>query len=59
MSLIAQIKSAQLQLRKDRATVHAAALSTLIGEAETIGKDAGNREVTDAELTALLKKFIK
>jgi uncharacterized protein YqeY len=40
-------------------TIVAALLTTLIGEAEAIGKNAGNRETTDAEVMALITKFIK
>lgn len=59
MSLLQRIKSAQLQARKDRATLPVNVLTTLIGEAESIGKNAGNREPTDSEVVALAKKFIK
>jgi len=59
MTLLAQIKSKQLQLRKERKSDLAASLSTFIGEAERIGKDDGNRETTEAETVAVLKKFIK
>lgn len=58
MSLIAQIKSAQLAARKARDSFTALSLTTLIGEAEMIGKNA-SREVTDAEVVAVVKKFIK
>jgi uncharacterized protein len=59
MSLLNSIKSAQLQARKTRDTITINALTTLIGEAEAIGKNDGNRETTDAEVVALIKKFIK
>lgn len=59
MSLLVKIKSAQLQARKDRNTVAANLLTTLIGEAEAIGKNAGNRDTTDLEVVAVIKKFIK
>lgn len=59
MTLLTQIKARQLQLRKERKSDLAASLSTLIGEAERIGKDDGNRETTEAETIAVLKKFIK
>ena len=59
MSLLQQIKGAQLIARKSKATLAAALLTTLIGEAEMIGKNAGNRETTDAEVVAVIKKFIK
>jgi uncharacterized protein YqeY len=56
--LIGQIKAAQVAARKLRNQVAASALTTLIGEAEMVGKNAG-REVTDAEVVAVVGKFIK
>ena len=58
MSLIQEIKVKQLAARKSRDGMTASALTTLIGEAEVVGKN-NNREVTDAEVVAMLKKFIK
>lgn len=58
MSLIQQIKDDQLTARKEKSW-KASALTTLIGEAAMIGKDDGNRETTDAECIAVIKKFIK
>lgn len=58
MSLITEIKSAQLTARKERNGPMASLLTTLIGEAEMVGKNAG-REVLDAEVVATIKKFIK
>jgi len=59
MSLLQQIKIAQLKARKERNTIAVNVLTTLVGEAEAIGKNAGNRETTDSEVVALAKKFIK
>lgn len=59
MSILQEIKQAQLQARKDRNAAHTAALTTLIGEAVAVGKNDGNRETTDAEVVAVIKKFIK
>lgn len=59
MSLIEKIKADALAARKARETVTAQSLITLIGEAERVGKDAGNRAPTDAEVTAVLQKFVK
>ena len=59
MSLIAKIKSDQLAARKEQMAVKSALLTTLIGESEMIGKNAGNRETTDTEVVAVIKKFIK
>lgn len=59
MSLIDQIKADLLVARKARHAATASALTTLVGEAERVGKDAGNRAPTDAEVTAVLQKFVK
>lgn len=56
MTLIEKIKQDQLTARKNRED--ASLLTTLIGEAEMIGKNAGNRTPTDEEVVALIKKFI-
>lgn len=53
------IKTQQLQARKDRATVKASILTTLIGEAAMIGKNDGSRETSDLEVVAVIKKFVK
>lgn len=59
MSKLQEIKTAQLTARKERETVVATLLTTIIGEAIAIGKTAGNRESTDAEVLQVLKKFEK
>lgn len=59
MSLILQIKKDQLQARKNSQTAEATLLTTLLGEAAMIGKNAGNRETTDEEVVAVIKKFVK
>ncbi len=59
MSLLSRIKKDQLQARKDRFTQVASVLTTLIGEASMAGKNDGNRESTDLEVVAVIKKFIK
>lgn len=59
MTLFDKIKQDQLAARKDRDALRALLLTTLIGEATAIGKNDGNREVTDAEVVALMKKFDK
>lgn len=58
MSLITEIKAMQVTARKAYDAKKALTLTTLIGEAEMVGKNAG-REVTDAEVLATIKKFIK
>jgi len=57
MSLIATIKAAHLQARKDKNEVAKSLLTTLVGEAETLGKGKGNRAPTDEEVVSVLKKF--
>lgn len=59
MSLIQTIKADQVQARKQKLAAVASLLTTLIGEAEMIGKNAGSREVTDAEVIAMTQKFVK
>lgn len=57
--LIAKLKEDQLTARKARLAVQASLLTTIIGEAEMVGKNAGNRAPTDDEVTSVLKKFEK
>lgn len=59
MSLLSDIKFAQVTARKNRHTQAVNTLTTLIGEAEMVGKNAGNRDVTDQEVVTVIKKFIK
>jgi hypothetical protein len=58
MTLIERIRIATLDLRKARHEL-AALGQTLIGEAEMIGKNNGNRVVADEEVVIIVKKFIK
>lgn len=58
MTLIEQIKSKNLEARKAKLAAVVGVLTPLIGEAEMVGKNA-NREVTDAEVVQMIKKFIK
>lgn len=59
MTLIDQIKAEFLAARKDRNTLATSTFSTLLGEIERIGKNDGNRQTTDQEAVAVIKKFIK
>lgn len=59
MSMYQQIKADQIQARKNKNAEVASILTVLLGEAGTVGKNAGNREPTDDEVTAVIKKFIK
>lgn len=59
MTLLEEIKATQLLARKGNNQLMASLLTTLIGEAQIIGKNDGNRETTDSEVIAIVKKFIK
>jgi uncharacterized protein YqeY len=65
MSLIEKIRADQLASRKaaikypETNKLQADLLTTLLGEAVMVGKNAGSRETTDAEVVAIVKKFIK
>ncbi|MFY0656146.1 MAG: GatB/YqeY domain-containing protein [Neptunomonas phycophila] len=59
MSLIATIKADQLQARKNKDEVLKPLLTTLLGDAQAVGKNDGNRESTDAEVIATVKSFLK
>jgi len=59
MSKLKEIKEQQLEARKLKLHIRATLLTTLIGEAEMVGKNAGNRETTDAEVLAVIRKFEK
>jgi uncharacterized protein YqeY len=58
MSLLQKVKDDQLAARKAYNALSANLLTTLIGEAAAIGKNDGNRETTDIEVIAIIKKFI-
>lgn len=59
MSLIEIIKQDQLNARKEKLVIKSSILTTLIGEAEMVGKNDGNRQSTDEEVVKVIKKFIK
>lgn len=58
MPLIDTLKAALLEARKARNSATSAALSTLVGEIETLAK-SGRGEMTDAVVVTVIKKFIK
>ena len=58
MTILANIKAEQLRARKDRDSIKATLLTTLIGDAVMVGKNDGNRESTDAEVVGVIKKFV-
>lgn len=59
MTLLEKIKADQLQARIVGNKAKASILTTLIGEAEMVGKNDGNRDTTDQEVIATIKKFLK
>lgn len=56
--LLKKIKADQLTARIAKDSIKTALLTTLIGDAEMVGKNAG-RETTDDEVVAVIKKFLK
>jgi uncharacterized protein YqeY len=59
MTLVATIKSDQLSSRKARDNVKTALLTTLLGELQTLAKNSGREEPTDAQAVEVVKKFLK
>lgn len=59
MLLIEEIKKSRLNSRKERDVFRTNVLTTLIGDIEFIGKNAGNRLTTNAESENVIKKFVK
>lgn len=58
MTLIELIKTEHNRCRTTNKDA-ALCLGTFIAECEKIGKDDGNRQPTDSEVTSMLQKFIK
>jgi uncharacterized protein YqeY len=59
MMLIDKITKNQVTARKNRQTTVATLLTTLLGEANMVAKNAQRDKPTDEEVTAVLKKFLK
>lgn len=59
MSLIDTIKNDQITARKNRSATAASLLTTLLGEANMVAKNAGREKPTDDEVIAVLRKFLK
>ena len=57
--LIDKLRSDLLTARKARLPVVTSLLTALVGEAVMVGKNAGNRETTDDETLAMIRKFLK
>ena len=58
MSLMETLRAKQLEARKNRNEIETNLLTTLVAEAAAKGKAAGNRESTDEEVVATIKKFL-
>lgn len=58
MTLIDKIRADQLKARKAKSEVASKLLTTLLGESLAVGKKS-QREPTDAEVTAVIKQFVK
>jgi uncharacterized protein YqeY len=59
MSLIDTIKTDQVTARKNREEIKSSLLTTLLGEANMVAKNAGRDKPTDEEVQAVVKKFLK
>ena len=57
--ILEKIKNASLAARKAKEALAATLLTTLYSEAVNVGKNNGNRDTTDAEAVAVVKKFLK
>lgn len=58
MTILDNLKAASLQARKAKDTAVSALLSTLISDVQMVGKNDGNREPTEGEVIAIIKKYI-
>jgi uncharacterized protein YqeY len=59
MTLVEQIKIDSLSARKAKSELKATLLTTLYSEVVNVGKNNGNRDTTDTEAVAVIKKFLK
>lgn len=57
--LLETINQDRNEARKMKYTATATLLTTLYSEAQMVGKNDGNRETTDTEVVAVIKKFLK
>lgn len=57
--LIEQIKAAQIAARKAKSAVEATLLTTLLGEANMVAKNAQRETPTDDEVQEVVRKFLK
>ncbi|HOW52249.1 MAG TPA: GatB/YqeY domain-containing protein [bacterium] len=57
--MIANIRKDLFEAKKAHDLVKSNLLSTLLGEAMAVGKNAGNRETTPEEVMQIIRKFMK
>jgi len=57
--MINDLKKMMIKAKMEKDTFKSSILSTLIAEAAMIGKNDGNRETTEAEVLAVIRKFLK
>lgn len=57
--LLGELRKMMMKAKLEKDTVKGNLLSTLVAEAVMVGKNDGNRETTDAETVAMIKKFLK
>ena len=57
--LLGELRKMMMKAKLEKDTVKGNLLSTLVAEAVMVGKNDGNRETTDAETIAMIKKFLK
>ena len=57
--LLGELRKMMMKAKLEKDTVKGNLLATLIAEAVMVGKNDGNRETTDAETIAMIKKFLK
>ena len=58
MGLIDKMRADMLEMRKAGDRDNAAKMAALVAEAVAVGKNDGNRETTDAEAVAVVRKFV-
>jgi len=57
--MLATIRKDLFEAKRNHDTVRSNLLSTLLGEAMAVGKNAGNRETTPEETMQVVRKFMK
>ncbi|HNT26908.1 MAG TPA: GatB/YqeY domain-containing protein [bacterium] len=57
--MLANIRKDLFEAKKTHDLVRSNLLSTLLGEAMAVGKNAGNRETTPEEVMQIIRKFMK